>query len=150
MRILECGQGVSLTRNGRASTRVVRRYELICRHIRRVLPGFDRFQIEEQYGKVALRWRSRHSDKSYGAHLTSDGSLRFFALATLLNLPAEMLDRLVNEMRHIGGLEDGSAFPYVQDGPLLALEIGLERIRSECPGFDAWLRRLESLGEAAT
>ena len=36
------------------------------------------------------------------------------------------------------------------DGPLLALEIGLERIRSECPGFDAWLRRLESLGEAAT
>ena len=69
----------------------LRRYDAICRHIRRVLPGFDRFEIEEQYGKVALRWRSRHSDKTYGAHLTSDGSLRFFALATLLNLPAEML-----------------------------------------------------------
>lgn len=68
-----------------------RRYDVICRHIRRVLPGFDRFEIEEQYGKVALRWRSKHSDKTYGAHLTSDGSLRFFALATLLNLPAEML-----------------------------------------------------------
>ena len=67
------------------------RYELILRHIRRVLPGFDRFQIEEQHRKVALRWDSRHSDKTYGAHLTSDGSLRFFALATLLNLPAEML-----------------------------------------------------------
>ena len=67
------------------------RYELICRHIRRVLPGFDRFQIEEQYGKVALRWRSSLSNKTYGAHLTSDGSLRFFALATLLNLPREML-----------------------------------------------------------
>ena len=67
------------------------RYELILRHIRRVLPGFDRFQIEEQHRKVALRWSSRHSDKTYGAHLTSDGSLRFFALATLLNLPAEML-----------------------------------------------------------
>lgn len=67
------------------------RYELICRHIRRVLPGFDCFQIEEQFGKVALRWRSRLSDKTYGAHLTSDGSLRFFALATLLNLPGEML-----------------------------------------------------------
>ena len=73
----------------------VRRYELICRHIRRVLPGFDRFQIEEQHGKVALRWRSRHSDKSYGAHLTSDGSLRFFALVTLLNLPVEMLPDVV-------------------------------------------------------
>ena len=67
------------------------RYELICRHIRRVLPGFDCFQIEERHGKVALRWRSRLLDKTYGAHLTSDGSLRFFALATLLNLPGEML-----------------------------------------------------------
>ena len=69
----------------------MRRYERICRHIQRVLPGFDRFQIMEQYGKVALRWRSRDSDKTCGAHLTSDGSLRFFALVTLLNLPAEML-----------------------------------------------------------
>ena len=67
------------------------RYDLICRQIQRVLPGFDRFQIEEQYGKVALRWRSKLSDKTYGAHLTSDGSLRFFALATLLNLAEEML-----------------------------------------------------------
>ena len=67
------------------------RYELVCRHIRRVLPGFDCFQIEEQYGKVALRWRSHLLNKTYGAHLTSDGSLRFFALATLLNLPGEML-----------------------------------------------------------
>ncbi len=30
-------------------------------------------------------------DRSLGAHLTSDGSLRFFALVTLLNLPDEML-----------------------------------------------------------
>ena len=67
------------------------RYELICGHIRRVLPGFDYFQLEERYGKVALRWRSRLLNKTYGAHLTSDGSLRFFALATLLNLPGEML-----------------------------------------------------------
>lgn len=73
----------------------VRRYELICSHIRRVLPGFDRFEIEEQSRRVSLRWRSRHSDKSYGAHLTSDGSLRFFALVTLLNLPVEMLPSVV-------------------------------------------------------
>ena len=73
----------------------VRRYELVCRHIRRVLPGFDRFELDEQYGKVALRWRSRYTDKSYGAHLTSDGSLRFFALVTLLNLPVEMLPDVV-------------------------------------------------------
>ena len=71
------------------------RYARICRHMQRVLPGFGSFRIEEQYGKVALRWQSRYSDKTYGAHLTSDGSLRFFALVTLLNLPAEMLPRVL-------------------------------------------------------
>ena len=31
-------------------------------------------------------------------------------------------------------------------GPLVAEQIGLERMRHECPRFDAWLCRLESLG----
>ena len=69
----------------------VRRYEMICRHIGRILPVFDRFAIEESYGKVYLRWKAKWADKTFGAHLTSDGSLRFFALVTLLNLPPEML-----------------------------------------------------------
>ncbi|MCY4372645.1 MAG: AAA family ATPase, partial [Spirochaetaceae bacterium] len=64
---------------------------LISGHIQRVLPTFDRFQIAERYGKVMLRWKAVGSDKSFGPHLTSDGSLRFFALVTLLNLPGEML-----------------------------------------------------------
>ena len=68
-----------------------RRFELICQHIARVLPVFDRFQIEESYGRVLLRWKARGNEKTFGAHLTSDGSLRFFALVTLLNLPREML-----------------------------------------------------------
>ena len=69
----------------------IKRFELICKHIGRILPGFDRFEIEESYGKVLLRWKARGMDKTFGAHLTSDGSLRFFALVTLLNLPTEML-----------------------------------------------------------
>ena len=68
-----------------------RRFESICRHITRVLPVFDRFQIDASYGKVLLRWKAKGTDKTFGAHLTSDGSLRFFALVTLLNLPREML-----------------------------------------------------------
>ena len=73
----------------------VQRYDLICRHIGRVLPGFDRFAIEEDYGKVLLRWKARWSDKTFGPHLTSDGSLRFFALVTLLNLPPAMLPDVI-------------------------------------------------------
>ena len=69
----------------------VRRLDLICEHVRRVLPVFDSFQIDENYGKVLLRWKAVGSSKTVGAHLTSDGSLRFFALVTLLNLPGEML-----------------------------------------------------------
>ncbi len=73
----------------------VRRYEEICLHIGRVLPGFDRFVIEERYGKVLLRWQAKWSDKTFGAHITSDGSLRFFALVTLLNLPSAMLPHVM-------------------------------------------------------
>ena len=69
----------------------IKRFERICKHIGRILPVFDRFQIEESYGKVMLRWKAKGTDKTFGAHLTSDGSLRFFSLVTLLNLPPEML-----------------------------------------------------------
>ena len=71
------------------------RFRLICRHVGRILPGFDRFVLDERYGKVSLRWATTHSDKTFGAHLTSDGSLRFFALVTLLNLPPEMLPDVI-------------------------------------------------------
>ena len=43
----------------------VRRFDLICRHIGRVLPKFDRFVIEDSYGKVLLRWKAKWSDKTF-------------------------------------------------------------------------------------
>ena len=73
----------------------IHRFEAICSHIQRVLPVFDRFQIEEDYGSVLLRWKATGMDKTIGAHLTSDGSLRLFALVTLLNLPSEMLPNVL-------------------------------------------------------
>ena len=79
----------------RLEQRDVRRYELICKQIARVLPGFDRFAIEPDYGKVMLRWKAKWTDKTFGAHITSDGSLRFFALVTLLNIPPEMLPDVI-------------------------------------------------------
>ncbi len=72
-----------------------KRYDYICSLINRILPTFDRFGLEERYGKVMLKWKARDSDKSMGAHLTSDGSLRYFCLVTLLNLPEEMLPSVI-------------------------------------------------------
>ena len=67
------------------------RFEWVQENVRRALPSFDHFVLEEEHGRIFLRWRGTTSDKTFGAHLTSDGSLRFFALVTLLNLPSEML-----------------------------------------------------------
>lgn len=68
-----------------------KRYELIVKQIGRVLPAFKDFVLEEEAGKVLLRWVGRQSDKIFGSHLTSDGSLRLFCLLTLLNLPPDRL-----------------------------------------------------------
>lgn len=73
----------------------VRQYERISMHIGRVMPTFDCFRIEERYGKVFLQWKIKGMDKVIGAHLTSDGALRVFALMTLLNLPSEMLPKVL-------------------------------------------------------
>ncbi len=73
----------------------LQRLALISHYIRRVLSVFDSFQIDESYGKVSLRWKPIGTDKTLGAHLTSDGSLRLFALVTLLNLPLEMLPNVL-------------------------------------------------------
>ena len=80
-----------------------RRYDRICRYIGRILPGFDQFDIEERDGKVALRWQADWSDYSFGAHLTSDGSLRTFALVTLLNsTPEELPDVILLDEPELG------------------------------------------------
>ena len=71
------------------------KYELICRHVRRVLPEFDGFELYENYGKTLLRWRAKTTGQTIGAHLTSDGSLRVFCLITLLNLPNVLLPKVI-------------------------------------------------------
>lgn len=67
------------------------RYNVIVQQIRRVLPTFDDFELEPVGGKVLLQWKGQYGDKTFGTHLTSDGSLRLFCLLTLLNMPPERL-----------------------------------------------------------
>lgn len=72
-----------------------KRYELIIKQISRVLPTFKDFVLEPEAGKVLLRWMGKQSDKVFGSHLTSDGSLRLFCLLALLNLAPEQLPNVM-------------------------------------------------------
>ena len=119
------------------------RFELICSYIGLAVPVFDRFEIVEEYGKVQLRWKHKDMDKTMGAHMTSDGMLRFFALVTLLNLPSEMLPSilLLDEpelglhpaaISMIGGMIDSASMDrqiiVATQSPLLVDNFRLEEI----------------------
>ena len=86
------------------------------------------------------------------------------AFATLVDVPDDSIEKLQAVRAKFPTPEDindhsatapskriALAIPRyhkVVDGPLVALETGLEMIRNECPRFGDWLRRLESLGGA--
>ncbi|MXY52420.1 MAG: AAA family ATPase [Gammaproteobacteria bacterium] len=70
-------------------------FEEICVQIRRALPGFGKFEVDENYGKVTLAWRANWSERRFTTNLTSDGSIRLFALLTLLNLPSDLMPNVV-------------------------------------------------------
>lgn len=71
-------------------------YQSIVECIRLVLPVFQDFYLHPKYGKISLAWSHEQlKDKVMGAHLTSDGTLRLFALTTLLHMPADRISNIV-------------------------------------------------------
>ena len=121
-----------------------RRYEHLRRHIRWILPGFDRFAIEDENGYVILRWLARDSDEIMSANRTSDGSLRFFALVTLLGLAGDRLPGTIlldepelgmhpTAIGLIAGMIRSLAcrrqIIIATQSPLLVDEFGLENVR---------------------
>ena len=70
-------------------------YSSIKRDISSILPIFEGFAIEEENNMTQFKWKSLNLDKIFEAGLTSDGSLRLFALLTLLNLPSKMLPDVI-------------------------------------------------------
>jgi predicted ATPase len=73
-------------------------YQLIIRHVRLVAPFFDTFILLPNAlnpRTIMLRWREVNSDEEFGAHVLSDGTLRFIALAALLLQPPEDLPPVV-------------------------------------------------------
>ncbi len=151
------------------------RFELICRHVRRVLPMFDRFRVVESHGQVSLRWTAVGTDKTLGAHVTSDASLRLFALVTLLNLPPAMLPSMLlldepelglhpTAVTLVGGMINSLAADrqiiVATQSPLLVDAFDLEEIlvlnladgrttfsRPEVAGFGRWLEEGYTTGE---
>jgi hypothetical protein len=70
-------------------------YHRIVETIRQIAPFLGDFIFEPENGKILLKWRERESDLVFGSHQASDGTLRMFALVSLLLQPEEELPSVV-------------------------------------------------------
>lgn len=70
-------------------------YRRIVDTIRQAAPFFADFVLEPQGGTLLLQWSELGSDLVFGPHQASDGSLRLFALMTLLLQPEDELPDVI-------------------------------------------------------
>lgn len=71
-------------------------YQRIIGTIRLIAPFFDDFVLEpDASNRVILNWREKESDRVFGSHQFSDGTLRAICLATLLLQPENELPELI-------------------------------------------------------
>ncbi len=71
-------------------------YQRIVGTIRLIAPFFDDFVLEPDAShRVILNWRETDSDRVFGPHQFSDGTLRAICLATLLLQPEDELPKLI-------------------------------------------------------
>ena len=74
-------------------------YDRIIRHIRRVMPQFNDFDLKPLPGNenyIRLNWTDNTGENYlFDPGQISDGSLRFMALATLLLQPPELLPKFI-------------------------------------------------------
>lgn len=69
-------------------------YEMVLSMLRLAVPFFEDFALQPDRlnpSVIDLRWREKGTAYELGPHQLSDGTLRFMALVTLLNLPADEL-----------------------------------------------------------
>ncbi|MEW6491613.1 MAG: AAA family ATPase [Cyanobacteriota bacterium] len=71
-------------------------YNRIVKTIRLIAPFFDDFVLEpDGSNRVILNWREKGSDRVFGPHQFSDGTLRAICLSTLLLQPEDELPELI-------------------------------------------------------
>jgi predicted ATPase len=66
-------------------------YQKIILLLQQIIPFFEDFALQDEYGSVYLRWKERASPMTFGATEASDGMLRAMALVTLLCLPPQRM-----------------------------------------------------------
>jgi len=71
-------------------------YQRIVGTIRLIAPFFEDFVLEpDASNRVMLNWREKDSDRVFGPHQFSDGTLRAICLTTLLLQPEDELPKLI-------------------------------------------------------
>ncbi|MBC1241457.1 AAA family ATPase [Nostoc sp. 2RC] len=71
-------------------------YQRIIGTIRLIAPFFDDFVLEpDASNRVILNWQEKESDRVFGPHQFSDGTLRAICLVTLLLQPEDRLPKLI-------------------------------------------------------
>ena len=70
-------------------------YQQIIGTIRLIAPFFDDFVLEPVSNRVILNWKEKDSDRVFGPHQFSDGTLRAICLTTLLLQPEIELPKLI-------------------------------------------------------
>lgn len=73
-------------------------YRRILGTIRQVLADFGAFVLQptaQNPPRIRLRWRMKGMESDCGAHLLSDGTLRFILLTTLLSQPPDHLPKII-------------------------------------------------------
>ncbi|MEQ8975614.1 MAG: AAA family ATPase [Coleofasciculus sp. C1-SOL-03] len=71
-------------------------YNRIVKTIRLIAPFFDDFVLEpDASNRVILNWQEKGSDRVFGPHQFSDGTLRAICLTTLLLQPEDELPELI-------------------------------------------------------
>ncbi len=71
-------------------------YQRIVKTIRLIAPFFDDFDLQpDKSNNIILNWREKESDRIFGPHQFSDGTLRAICLTTLLLQPEDELPALI-------------------------------------------------------
>ena len=104
------------------------------------------FPYVQQYEFEALLFSDANAFASSLFYVTTSVVDDLLAIRSLFNSPEDINDSPDSApSKRIKKLIP--RYGKVTDGQLVAGEIGLEKIRAECPRFDEWVTRLKSLGD---